>query len=99
MAYMGLSDDAMITLPTERPVKVLSTKMTIQKLTVERPSIVAYLKNIPADKLEIALVHALEVGVTELVARRERKGPGAAGAAADKTGRPERPDLSRTHRV
>jgi hypothetical protein len=26
----------------------------------------------PADKLEIALVHAIEVGIAELAARRER---------------------------
>ena len=57
---------------TERPVQVLATTMTIHELTIERPAIVAYLQNIPADKQEIALVHALEVGITEVVARRER---------------------------
>ena len=44
----------------------------IHELTIERPAIAAYLEHIAPDKLEIALVHALEVGVTELVARRER---------------------------
>jgi len=34
------------------------------------PAIVAYFQSIPADKQEIALVHALEVGVTELGVRR-----------------------------
>ena len=58
--------------PTERPVQVLATTMTIHELTIERPAIIAYLQNIPADKQEIALVHALEVGITEVVARRER---------------------------
>ena len=57
---------------TERPVRVLATTMTIHELTIERPAIIAYLQNIPADKQEIALVHALEVGITEVVARRER---------------------------
>jgi len=34
--------------------------------------IVAYLRAIAPDKQEIALLHALEVGVTELASRRER---------------------------
>ena len=52
--------------------EVLSTSVRIRELTIERPAIAAYLKHIAPDKLEIALVHALDVGVTELVARRER---------------------------
>lgn len=63
---------APIAASTERPVQVLATTMTIHDLTIERPAIIAYLQNIPVDKQEIALVHALEVGVTEVVARRER---------------------------
>ena len=55
-----------------RPVQVLATSMTIHELTIDRPAIIAYLLNIPADKQEIALVHALEVGIMELAARRER---------------------------
>jgi hypothetical protein len=46
--------------------------MRIHDLSIERPAIVAYLKAIAPDKQEIALVHALEVGVTELASRRER---------------------------
>ena len=57
---------------TERPVEVLSNSVRIHELTIERPAIAAYLEHIAPDKLEIALVHALEVGVTELVSRRER---------------------------
>jgi hypothetical protein len=53
-------------------VEVLSTTMRIHELSIERPSIIAYLKGIPTEKQSIALVHALEVGVTELIARRER---------------------------
>jgi hypothetical protein len=55
-----------------RPVQVLATSMTIHELTIDRPAIIAYLLNIPTDKQEIALVHALEVGIMELAARRER---------------------------
>ena len=57
---------------TERPVHVLTTTMRIHKLVIDRPAVVAYFQTISADKQEIALVHALEVGVKELAARRER---------------------------
>ena len=57
---------------TERPVEVLPTSVRVHDLMIERPAIAAYLEHIAPDKLEIAFVHALEVGVTELVARRER---------------------------
>ncbi len=53
-------------------VEVQSAAISIQDLCIERPAIVAYLKAIAPDKQEIALVHALEVGVTELALRRER---------------------------
>jgi hypothetical protein len=53
-------------------VQVLSTSMTIHDLSIERASIVDYLKTIAPDKQAIALVHALEVGITEMIARRER---------------------------
>jgi hypothetical protein len=53
-------------------VDVQSAMVNIQELRIERPAIVAYLKAIAPDKQEIALVHALEVGVTELASRRER---------------------------
>ena len=57
---------------TERPIEVLATTVRIRELTIERPAITAYLEHIAPDKQEIALVHALEVGITELAARRER---------------------------
>ena len=41
-------------------------------LTIERQVVVAYLKTIDPQKREIALLHALEVGINELGARRER---------------------------
>jgi hypothetical protein len=56
----------------DRAVEVLDTSMRIHELSIERASIVAYLRKISPEKQEIALVHLLEVGVTELLARRER---------------------------
>jgi len=53
-------------------IEMASTSVRIHELTIERPAIAAYLEHIAPEKLEIAFVHALEVGVTELVARRER---------------------------
>ena len=53
-------------------VQVLATSMTIHALSIDRASIVGYLKTIAPDKQAIALIHALEVGVTEMLARRER---------------------------
>jgi len=61
-----------IAASAEQPVDVLPTSMRIHELLIERPAVVAYLQTIPAEKQTLALVHALEVGVTELVARRER---------------------------
>lgn len=53
-------------------VEVLETMMRIHELCIERPNIIAYLGKIAPEKQEIALVHAIEVGITELIARRER---------------------------
>lgn len=65
------AEDRSQALP-ERSVEVLATTTRIRDLSIERPAIVAYLQGIPAEKQAIALVHALEVGITELLARRER---------------------------
>ena len=56
----------------ETSVQVLSMQIRIHDVNIEKPEVVAYFKSIPADKQEIALVHALEVGVAELAMRRER---------------------------
>ena len=56
----------------ETSVQVLSMRMRIHNVNIDRPTVVAYFKSIPADKQEIALVHAIEVGIAELAARRER---------------------------
>ena len=55
-----------------RAVQVLSSAVRIEELSIERQVIVNYLKAIAPEKREIALIHALEVGVTEMIARRER---------------------------
>jgi hypothetical protein len=63
---------AAVSAVPDRAVEVLDTSMRIHELSIERASIVAYLQKISPEKQEIALVHLLEVGVTELLARRER---------------------------
>ncbi len=55
-----------------RRVEVLATKVRIRDLCIERPEVAAYLEGISPDKQEIALVHAIAVGITEIVARRGR---------------------------
>jgi hypothetical protein len=57
---------------TGRSVEVLGNLVRIHGVDVERANVVAYLEGIAPEKQEIALIHALEVGVTELVARRAR---------------------------
>jgi len=55
-----------------RSVQVQAKTLHIQDLSIERPAIIAYLRNIAPEKQEIALLHAIEVGITEMAARRER---------------------------
>jgi len=55
-----------------RAVQVLSSAVRIEELSIERQVIVNYLKAIAPEKQAIALIHPLEVGVTEMIARRER---------------------------
>jgi len=72
-AHMQVNDSIEpVAAITERPLEVLATGVRIHELTIERPAIAAYLDHIAPDKQEIAFVHALEVGITELAARRER---------------------------
>jgi len=53
-------------------VEVTPTKVHIHDISIDRAAVVKYLESIAPGKQEIALVHALEVGVTELIARRAR---------------------------
>jgi len=56
-------------------VEVTSTMVHIHDVSIERAAVVKYLESIAPGKQEIALVHALEVGITELLARRARFRP------------------------
>ena len=56
----------------ERSLEVMTTTVRIHELTIERPAIAAYLEQLAPNKREIALIHALEVGIMELAARRAR---------------------------
>ena len=56
----------------ERTIEVDGTMLHIRDLSTEKPSIVGYLSTIAPSKQEIALLHALEVGIKELATRRER---------------------------
>ncbi len=61
-----------VVTPVQAHVELQSSKMVIHELAVERPDILEYIRTISPDKLEIALVHAIEVGVMEIVARKRR---------------------------
>lgn len=63
---------ATVAAPVQPHVELQPSKMLIHELAVERPDVLDYIRTIAPDKQEIALVHALEVGVTEIVARRRR---------------------------
>ena len=62
-----------VATPVQPHVELQSSKMLIHELAVERPDVLDYIRTIAPDKQEIALVHALEVGVTEIVSRRRRQ--------------------------
>ena len=65
-------DPGPIAPAADRTVEVDGSTLHIRDLITERASIVGYLRTIAPSKQEIALLHALEVGITELAARRER---------------------------
>jgi hypothetical protein len=67
-----MSDDIIepMAMATRRSIQVLSTKIRIHDVSIDRPAVVAYFNAIPIDKQEIVLAHALELGVAELIARR-----------------------------
>ena len=51
-------------------VRVADASVQIRDFSVQARAVVDYLKNIAPDKREIALAHALEVGIAELRRRR-----------------------------
>jgi hypothetical protein len=65
--------------PVTGSVEVVPTTMHIHDLSIEQPAVVAYLQAIDPRNQEIALVHGIQVGITELVARRARARAQAAG--------------------
>jgi hypothetical protein len=68
----GEPDPAASTAAPAPSVIVQAETVRIRDLMIDRKAIADYLQGIAGDKQVIALVHALEVGVTELLARRER---------------------------
>jgi hypothetical protein len=68
-------EDARPSTSDTHGVEVTPTTVHIHDVSVDRPAIVKYLEAIAPGKQEIALIHALEVGVTELIARRARFKP------------------------
>ena len=50
----------------------IAPRMRIREFSVCAPSVIEYLNSIAPDKREIALAHALEVGITELLRRRAK---------------------------
>lgn len=66
------AQDAPADAPATPSVHVQAGGVRIDDLTIDRKTIVDYLQGIAPEKQVIALVHALEVGVTEVCARRER---------------------------
>ena len=53
-------------------VEVLAEGMRINEVWVSRQDVIAYIEGIAPDKREVALVHAIEIGITEILARRRR---------------------------
>lgn len=65
-------DVAPIAMNVSQRVRLLLTSVRVSDLCITQPAIVTYLRTIAPNKLEIALVHALDVGVGELARRRPR---------------------------
>ncbi len=63
-------DNLIEPLAAARTVSVRGAKVQIVDLTIDRPGIVGYLNNIAVGKREIAILHALEVGIGTIQARR-----------------------------
>jgi hypothetical protein len=74
MAYNFTSDDLVpLAGSVARRIEVHATTVCIHDVSVDRSAIAEYLQAIDAAKQEIALIHALEVGVTEILVRRHAK--------------------------
>jgi hypothetical protein len=64
------SDFTPLTEDVSQRIRVLSSSLRVSDVSFTRSSVVAYFRTIASEKLELALAHALEVGVAELLARR-----------------------------
>ena len=51
-------------------LRLLTTSLRASNVCITRPGVVEYFRTIAPEKLELAFVHALEVGVAELISRR-----------------------------
>ena len=66
--------------PIRDRVELTPTSVRIASLEIPIKAMVNYLQTIPSARRELALVHAIDVGITEILARRARfqHGDGAA---------------------
>jgi hypothetical protein len=58
--------------PIRDRIELTSTSVRIAALEIPIEAMVNYLRKIPSARRELALVHAIEVGITEILARRTR---------------------------
>jgi hypothetical protein len=70
--------------PIRDRVELTATSVRIASLEIPIKAMVNYLQTIPSARRELALVHAIDVGITEILARRARFQHGV-GAAERRT--------------
>ena len=68
-------DVAPLAAALERRVEVRASTVHLSAVTVNRAAVVEYLRTIALDKQEMAVVHAIEVGVAEILSRRRLATP------------------------
>ena len=73
MMSRTVSDEVMpLAASVVQRVRLSATHARVAELCITRPGVIAYLRTIEPDKLELALLHVLDVGVAELARRRPR---------------------------
>jgi hypothetical protein len=71
MAFDFRPDDIVpIAASVASRIDVRATTVRIRDLSITRATVVAYLREIADANQEVALLHALDVGVAEILARR-----------------------------
>ena len=86
MPQTGMPDEiGPVASATERPVEVLSSTMRVQKLVIDRPAVVAYFQNIPADKQDHVrnMLSTSLRGIVSPQLLKKKDGPGRVVALAD----------------